>query len=51
MSGYKKENIELLKDFITEANISRSSADTIKKYKNIYGKFGLSSVNGISKPI
>lgn len=38
MSGYKKENIDLLKEFITEANISRSATDTIKKYKNIYGK-------------
>jgi len=38
MSGYKKENIEILKEFIKDANMSRSSAETIREYKNIYGK-------------
>ena len=38
MSGYKKENIEILTEFIKDSNMSRSSAETIREYKNIYGK-------------
>lgn len=37
-SGYKPENINLLKEFLREANASRSVAETFKIYKNIYGK-------------
>ena len=37
-SEYKPENIALLKEFIKDANESRSVAATYKLYKNIYGK-------------
>ena len=37
-SEYKPNNIELLKEFLKECNESRSVADTVKLYKNIYGK-------------
>ncbi len=37
-SGYKRENINLLKEFITDCNESRSVAKTFNVYKNIYGK-------------
>lgn len=38
MSGYKKENIEIMKDFIEEANISRSVSNTVALFKNFLGK-------------
>ena len=37
-SGYKSENISLLKEFIKDANESRSVALTFNLYKKIYGK-------------
>ena len=37
-SGYKPENINLLKEFIGDSNESRSVAETFRIYKNIYGK-------------
>ncbi len=37
-SGFKPENINILKEFIEDANNSRSVAETVKIYKGIYGK-------------
>lgn len=37
-SGYKPENIKLLKEFVEDSNEARSVAKTYKIYKNIYGK-------------
>ncbi|MBQ4515914.1 MAG: hypothetical protein II978_03890 [Clostridia bacterium] len=37
-SGFKPENINILKEFIEDANNSRSVAETVKTYKDIYGK-------------
>ena len=37
-SGYKPENIKLLRDFVKDCNESRSVAETIRNYKDIYGK-------------
>ena len=37
-SGYKPENISLLKEFVKDCNESRSVAETIRMYKNLYGK-------------
>ena len=36
-SGYRLENIELLKKFLKDSNESRSVAETLKEYKNQYG--------------
>ena len=36
-SGYKPENIKLLKEFVKDCNEARSVAETFKIYKNIYG--------------
>ena len=38
MSEYKTKVINLLKEFLTDCNTSRSVASTLKAYKNIYGK-------------
>lgn len=38
MSGFKPENIETMKEFITEANSSRSVAEAVKLYRNLFGK-------------
>ena len=37
-SGYKAENISLLKEFVKDCNEARSVAETFRIYKNIYGK-------------
>ena len=37
-SGYKPENIKLLKEFVKDCNESRSVARTFRIYKNLYGK-------------
>jgi len=38
MSEYSKKSIKLLKEFIEDANYCRSVSETVKIYKNIYGK-------------
>ena len=38
MSGYRTENIEIMKDFIEEANLSRSAGKTVDLFKNYLGK-------------
>lgn len=38
LSGLKKENQDILIEFLEEANLSRSVADTIRLYKNLIGK-------------
>lgn len=38
MSGYKPEKIELLKEFLTTANESRSVIEAVKVFKSLYGR-------------
>ena len=37
-SEFRKDTIGLLKEFLEDANSSRSVAETVKVYKSIYGK-------------
>ena len=41
LSGYKQKTMLLLKEFLTDANESRSVAEIFRIYKNFYGRSGV----------